>query len=361
MPDYNYVFGRMRSEKTIAEIPCYGTYCDLELNVGGRLDCSFNLDQTGKRNQDLLDATIPGESWVVVIRDGKPIWGGFVWSRVYQSQSKSMQLFSESWEQYPTHQLVLSTVEAFDEQRNVFVSLWSHMMAVPGRDVNIILPPATFPTVKLKSSSAINTDFRWYSELMSELSDAADGFDWIVDIIPDGPYFRKTLRVGYPTIGSANSSGLTFDYPGQILNYYATESMSAAATNVFTLGSGQGSEMLVHESTQDLMIAQGFPRWDKTVSRKDVSDFFNIDPVGIQEGLRRRPPMLTIKPSMKGDLSPDFGDWGIGDACTLAIKDTRFPEGREVETRIVKWTLNPQTSTNPDEYTVLFSTDGEDE
>jgi hypothetical protein len=69
--------------------------------------------------------------------------------------------------------------------------------------------------------------------------------------------------------------------------------------------------------------------------------------------------MLTIKPTLKGDKSPEFGSFGLGDACTVSITDARFPDGLTFTGRIVKWTLNPSTSQSTEQYTVLFAGDEE--
>jgi hypothetical protein len=47
MTEYKYVFGSLRDERVIAEIPLSGTYMDLELNAGGRFDGTFWLDTLG--------------------------------------------------------------------------------------------------------------------------------------------------------------------------------------------------------------------------------------------------------------------------------------------------------------------------
>jgi hypothetical protein len=362
LTDYRYIFGTLRSERILAEIPLFGTYMDNELGVGGRFDGSFKLDQTGYDNTTLLDATEPGRTQVIVERNGKPIWAGFVWSRVYQSQSKNVQLFAQSFEKYPDYQLVRSNFTRSNvEQLDIFHLLWDHMQAVAGRDMNIVTEGLTsHPIIVPKTIDVLATDFKYYTEVLSSIADATDGFDWTIDIQRDGIGYRKVLRAGYPTIGTLDPANLIFEYPGAILNYYCTESMTSAGTHVFTLGSGEGSTMVYKETAQDLMVSQGFPRWDYTVSRKDVEKQALIDTMGEQEKVARRPPMFVVKPTIKADrTAPQFGSFGLGDACRVVIRDSRFPQGFNFDTRIIKWTLSPQKSENTDEYTLLFAGDEE--
>jgi hypothetical protein len=356
--DYNYVFGTLGTERVIAEIPLFGTYMELELNVGGRFDGTFNLDQTGKRNEDLIAATIPGQCWVIVERNGIPIWGGFVWSRTYQSQSKTVQIFAQHFQQYPLYQLIRDDfVRLGIDQQRILLDLWVHMQQVQGRNININ-QPSLIPVATLTKNVDIKAiDFKYYGEVMSSIADSIDGFDWTIDITKSGSNYIKTLRTGYPTLGNPDPSRLIFEYPGSILNYYATESMPGSGTNVFTLGAGEGDTMIIYENIQQLMLDTGFPRWDVTISRKDISNDALLVSVGQQEGAIRKPPMLILKPTLKANMIPEFGSFGLGDACTIKIDDSRFPNKLNFPTRIVKWTLNPQSSDNSDEFNLIFAGD----
>ena len=358
MTDYRYVFGSLGTEQTIAEIPLYGTYMDLELNVGGRFDGSFQLDQTGLDNATLLEATIPGRTWVCCERNGKAIWIGYVWSRTYQSQSKSVQLYAQSFEYYPAHQLVRSdTVDTNVEQLEIFKGLWNDMQAVTGRNMNITIPTAVASTLVPKSIDVKASDYKYYSEIMSSLADAENGFDWTIDVVKSGAGYSKSLRYGWPTLGVTDSSLNFFEYPGSILNYYATESMGDAGTHVYTFGAGEGSDMLVSEVIHADLISSGFPRWDFTVSQKDVDSQDNLDDIGLAEAGIARPPRLVIKPTLKSDRVPEFSSFGLGDAAGLTITDARFPGGTHFDTRIVKWALQPQSSENTDEFELVFAGD----
>lgn len=122
--------------------------------------------------------------------------------------------------------------------------------------------------------------------------------------------------------------------------------------------------MLIDAREQTLQINQGFPRWDYVISRKDITTQANLSTVGAQEFVKRKPPMMTVKASFKGGIkgpieaaNPDFGDFGMGDTVRLYIKDARFPAGVTVTGRVIKWTLNPGSAENADEYTILFETD----
>lgn len=357
---YRYIFGSLRNEQVIAEIDLFGTFITMEMNVGGQLNGSFILDQTGRRNQDLLDATIPGKNFAIVERNGIPIWGGIVWSQTYQSQAKEVQLFCQSFETYPAKQLIRTDFARTNvEQLSIFRSLWTDMQSIPERNLNINVPTSPLTNIVLKNIDILATDFKFYGEVMSSLSDAENGFDWYITITKDSNgNYRKDLLIGYPILGTPQSNTTTtIEYPGAILNYYQTQSMSDAGTNTFVVGAGEGSSMLVAESKSPTLLSAGWPRWDVIVSRKDVSDVSLIGGIANQEGATRRPPMTVIKASMKGELPPEFGSFGLGDALNLFIRDARNPNGLLINTRMLRWELQPSSSQNVEEVALVFAGD----
>jgi hypothetical protein len=359
MTDYRYVFSSLRDEQVIEEISLYGVFMDLELNVGGQFNGTFNLDQTGKLNSALLDATIPGRTSVTVERNGNAIWTGIIWSRTYQSQSKSMQLFAQSFENYPQYQVIETDFSRTDmDQRNVFRDLWTHMQAVNGRNLNILVPPAFSPNVIEKDIDILASDYRFYFEVMKSLADGADGFDWYIGVSKQGNLYIKSLLIGYPTLGVPATPFMTvFEYPGCITNYYNTESMAEAGTNIFAIGSGEGSTMLNSNLEQTTMISQGWPRFDKVVSMKDIDDINLFNDLAQQEFINRRPPMEVTKITTKADKKPEFGSWSLGDTVKLVIKDPRFPGSLQKNVRIVKWELHPQQSEGTEEVNIIFQGD----
>jgi hypothetical protein len=354
--DYRYYCGDLRTDGVIAEIPMFGTYMDLELGKGGSFNGTFNLDQTGKRNSDLLDATVPGHNFIMVERNGVVIWGGILWSRTYQSQSKTAQLFGTSFETYPDHQIIDSDlVISPDDQRNVFCKVWNAMQAGEGRNLGITIPPATFPVVVGASADVPATDMKYFGELMSEIADKVNGFDWYIQCSRIGNAYVKNLVLGYPFLGAtASPTSTVFEYPGSITNYYQVESIAESATRVYVPGSGDGSSMILGVADSTLVQTAGWPRWDFISPRKEVLDQSTADALAAQELINRLAPKTTMKATMKGDSNPEFGAWGLGDSVRVVVKDARNPTGLSFSARIAKWTLNPPTGTNVEEYGLIF-------
>jgi len=359
MTDYRYIFGTLRTEQVIEEIALYGVIMDMTINVGGALQGTFQLDQTGKDNDTLLSACIPGRTWVTCERNGIPIWHGYIWSRVYSAQSKSVQLYALSFDNYPRKRLIRSDLTyTAQEQRNIFRDLWIQMQTPTGGNANVNVP-SSFTSVVPIDLAILATDFKYYDNVMSSIASGVNGFDWYIGITKDGSLYRKDLLIGYPTLGTGASIGMTvFEYPGNIVQYYLTEPMADAGTNIYVIGAGEGSGMIVGTYTNTTAIAEGSLIWDADVNRKDVSSQTLADGLAAQEGLSRNPPMSIIKMNVKANLTPEFGSYGLGDLCKIVIKDARNPgNGFSASKRLLKWSLTPQSSSATEEVELVFEGD----
>lgn len=364
--NYRYVFVSLRSEQIIEEINCFGVYFSRMIGDQGSFTATFSFDQTGKSNADLVAATTPGYCYVVVERNDVPVWWGIVWSRVYQSQAKVCQISALGFESYPKKQRL--EVDYTDTGTNVelFLRLWSNMQnSNIGRNINVNVP--TLVAGPIKTISALASDQKMYADLMDDLSEAADGFDWTIDCQRqnDGTYL-KSVRVGYPTMGLQpdNPNIIVFEYPGAITNYYMTESMTDAGTNVRVMGSGEGSGMPVTDIQQtQMLVTEGWPRWDTNLSYKDVSDADLIEQLAIQAAINYKPPMLTVKAIVKADQDPVFGSYSLGDSCRLVITDPRNPSlgssapGLNIPTAVVGFEVRPGDSDGVEEVNIILPGD----
>lgn len=341
MAQFNYVFGDALTGTILEEISLQGVSMTRSFGAGD-FRCTFQLDQTGKTNRDLIIASEPGRSYVVCERNASPIWGGIVWTRTYQSQSKTFQLYCKSFEHYPEYRIIRSDFENLNtEQRNIFLNLWTLMQA-DSNSIKVTLP-SPFSTVVQKSLTVKAFEFKKYRTVTDYLSNAIDGFDWTIDVSRVGGAYVKTLRIGYPTLGATNF--LDFDYPGQIINYWQNDSMANRGTHIYGLGSGEGSTILSQEVIHSDLLAGNFPRYDNEVSFKDVTDATTLTGLTSQAAIVRKAivPILTIE--VKGNLEPEFGSYGLGDAVRVHFNDPRHINhvDRTYSSRIIGWEYYPSS------------------
>lgn len=338
----------------------FGVYMSAAMNADdGQFDGTFNLDQTGKRNEDLLSASEPGRTFVVAERNGSPIGGWIITSRVYSAQSKTCQLHGMTFDTYPRRARILTDLTFSNvEQREIFKSLWTGMQTVKGRNLNVNVPSGTLPTVVPKSLSVRATDVKYYNEVMSSIADAVDGFDWYITFAKQGNYYKKDLLIGYPLLGTSQTIGSTvFDYPGIITQYYMTEAVAVAGTNFLVLGAGEGASMLTSEVEHTDMLDSGALRFDIDVARKDITSQQILDTIAANEAATRRLPMTTIKLTVKGDKIPEFGSYNLGDSSKIYLNDARNPGSKTLIKRLIKWELHPPSSENVESADLTFEGD----
>jgi hypothetical protein len=353
MARMSYVFGDALTGSIIQEIDLQGVSMTRALSGIGEFRGSFGLDQSGKDNRDLIAATEPGRCFIISEREDQPIWGGIVWARTYQSQSKTFELFCTAYENYPSYRIIRDTFDVENtEQRNMFLSLWTAMMADPN-SLQFTLP-ATFPDVVLKSLKINDFEYKTFRSGMDYLADAIDGFDWTIDISRSGGVYTRTLRIGYPKLGSTDP--VAFDYSGQILNYWQTEPMRDRATHFYGLGAGEGSNMLTSTVIHNDLISSGFPRYDTAMDMSQISDLTILTSLTTQIAISKKPTVPNITIEFKGDLDPVFGGYGLGDAAVVYFDDGRHadPVDRVFNSRILGWEYYPASSERIELVRVVF-------
>lgn len=354
MSNFSYVFGDVLTGQVIAEIPLYGVSMTRGFGMG-EFRGSFQLDQTGMSNRDLINATQEGRCYLVCERENEAIWGGFVKTRTYQGQAKSYQLFALAWEHYPEYRFMRR--DAIDyvnaEQLTIFIDLWSIMMSDDPNSIQFTLP--TTAVTVTKNLSAKGFEFVYYRELMDQLANADDGFDWTVDIARVENVYSKSLRIGYPTLGASNP--VDFDYPGQIVNYWHNGSMADRGTHFYGVGAGEGSTMLTQEVIHSDLISSGFPRYDQYVSLKSISDPTILAGLTTQRAIVKKPGIPTLTVELKADQLPQFGSYGLGDAARVNFTgDPRHPDPVDqiFNTRILGWEYYPPQDTHTEMARIVF-------
>lgn len=354
----NYVFGLLRTGEVLAELPLGSVSITNKLSDYGELRATLALDLTGFDNATTKGATVPGLCYVVAERGGQPVWGGIVWSRTYQSQAKTLELYAKTFEAYPTYRFMPTYSRTNVDQMSIFIELWNMMQSDAGSNLGIIIP-TSFPeaTPVLSSVDVAETDFRTYRSVMDDLANGDQGFDWTIDWAKSGSAYSVQLRAEQPFLGASNSlDALTFEYPGNILNYYETDSVSDGGTNVVTMGAGQSDGMLIATTSRPDLIDAGFLRIDFDVQSKETTNQAILNALAIQQGALHTMPVNVIKVQHKADHDPIFGSYGLGDRCNLVIQDAWHTGIDKLvkTTRIVQWSYSPPESDQVEEVELIF-------
>lgn len=361
MEDVRYIFGDALTSEVVAEVSLQGVSVSSTLD-GGDFRGTLHLDQTGMRDDVLVSATVPGRSYVVVERGDVPIWGGLIWTRTYQSQSKSIQLYGKDLKSYPERRFVLVD-KPFQsaEQTSQFLALYAEMQADPNSV--IVQLPAAKATGIIRSLELTASEFKTYRSVLDSVADNDDGFDWIIHWSRTGGAYEKRMEIGFPHVGSEVDHGtVTFDYydvagrsdGGNILNYWQNDTMAGSGTHIFGLGGGEGDLMLRSNIVHTSLLGGGFPRYDVDVAMKDIMTQSVLDSLVYQQALLRRAPAGVMTLEVKGDGKPAFGDYAIGDVCRISIKDPLHPHGLLITKRLLGYEWYPPSNDSVEYARLVF-------
>jgi hypothetical protein len=355
MSGIRYVFGRLSDRTVLAELTLEGVSMSSMLNDWGTFRATVRLDATGADNLDVINATVPGACFMVAERDDVVLWDGIVWSRTYDSLGKDLQLTCRQYEAY-ADKVFMGDYAISADPRNIMRDLWTTLQAQTYCNLGINIPSA-FLAASTVDLSTLATDKKTYLTNMQALADGVEGFDWKIVTTKDGYNYRRELHIGSPALGTSDPSGMSFEYPGNIFNYWKTDGITNAGTHMFVLGDGDGSDIIVGTYVAQDLLDSGFNRFDVSYPRKDMDNPDLVQSFADQIGPQRRPPFTSLKVQVKGDLEPIFGSYGLGDSCTVAIMDARHPLGFQSVARLVAWNYTPQSDESSDEVQLVFEGD----
>lgn len=357
MTELRYVFADALTGKIIDEFPMFSVSVSLSVDTG-EFTGFFGLDQSGYDNDQLISASVPGRSFVIVESENRVIWGGLVWSRTYQSQAKSVQVYAKSLDQYPTKRLIHTDWDFTDtDPRNIFRTLYMDMQADP-YSISVSIP-AAFDNASIIDFDVAASELKTYRSVFDTLSTAADsGFEWTIDWQRVGNAYTRTLRVGKPLGSPLSDNSVVFEYPGNILNYWRNDTIASGGTDMYGVGAGEGDSMLVSQVEYSDLLANGYPRLEDQVSFKDVDDMTVLDGLTKTQADIYKAPQPVYSVQMKADREPAFGDYGLGDFCKLVLKDPLHPApGVTFATRVLKWDYTPPSSSDVEQVQLSFQGD----
>lgn len=358
---YRYYTADLLTGQVIAEMPFYGVYCNKKINEAGSFNGTFKLGSGNHHDQSLLDGSIPGRTAVYVERDDVLIWGGIIWSRAYASESKTMQLTGQTFESYFDHVCIdANFIQQGVEQSQILTNLVNLLQGQQGNDIGLDMD--TFPVTGVNRTVLIpGYEYHFASEVISQLVGVDNGLEITIDVLPSGTIDQPTrrLRAGFPKLGNPiDTSGLYFDYPGNITKYWWNESGARGAVKAVALGHGSGFEKVRGQAIDGVKIAAGWPAWWIVNSHPNVVDVNGIAAAARKDLEKYAIPYSRPTLEFTADFGSKFNSWNnLGDEVYVRIYDERFPQGKIVQTRMLGWELKPAESDSGETFKIVIEGD----
>lgn len=351
MPKYTYQFQDLLTQTPLDELPLYGVYFDKYLNTQGTFTGTIRMDNSKRKRDQILSATVPGKSALYVIRDNQPVWGGIVWSRTYNAAGRSMQFYAETFEGFANHQYnEIDNFNAvlFTDTSQVIPNVWNQIQADPLANINMQMPDTLPNTVfgPNKVLRAIDQDN--YGQIISDIASLDDaGFDYCTNVFKDGSgSIQRKLIVGRP-LGRPPSTAdaLVFKYPGSITDYFWPENVSRAANRLLVKGAGSDTFAFRSIYIDTTSLQAGYPKLMAQMTFPNDNSFQLVQQRAQAQGVRIKPPLVVPTFNVNTLRDPVFGSYQLGDYVTFEINDPyRFPDGFRTQQRIIGWTLAPGSS-----------------
>lgn len=344
-PEYRYIFFDLLTRKVLEELPLYGVSLSRQIAKSAQGTGSFKLGTGMFSDPDLLAATLPGKCGMVALRDSIPVWGGIIWNRTYNSEALTMELSMSTFESAFSRIKMLSQFSATQtDQTTIFLNLINMLQGQPYNNFGWNTSGIQ-PTGILRNLSVDVNEHHMFQDPIDTLMQQSQTFEWTMDpVINSDGTIGVNIRTGYPYLGYLTAPS-TFDYPGQAGDYYWPEGANNGGVRLTYLGKGEGSSMMFAMVDDVAREAAGYPAWDVIVSNKNIADQNQINSMAASAAIQYRIPMVTPTIDLHLDQDLSFTEWSsLGLPFNFYMQDERFPAGFLFPSRMIGWTLTPNSS-----------------
>lgn len=295
------------------------------------VDAPAPATTTTQRRTVVMDSTRRGRSLIVAERDGVPVFAGIVWRRRYNARTRKLLIAGRDLRSYfDRHVPATTTTFAATDQFAIMRNFVTRVNGVPGGNIGL---------AATAGNSGVTRDRTYerfagltYGELMDNLSNVTDGFDYTIRVEYSAGAVVKVLRMWYPRRGRDIAvTNLRFTAPGNAVLYDFDEDGTDMAVQVFALGAGDGPDMLIQSAARTDLIDQGWPGYSTQRAYKDVTEIATLSAhaqadVDRLSGVDRETFAVQVDPTFAGQ---PWGSWDLGDDCLLVINDDPAFPGRD--------------------------------
>lgn len=358
-PQYTYLIADTRTNTVLEEVPLDGVSFTKPLNDSGSFRGRWHLGR-GSSALDPYRLTTPCKRAVYALRDGRPMWGGVIWSRDYDSTSRTVSLGAGEFWSYFDHRKVIPPLGSSPGLYTVAEQTVSFTNTDQNEIARQLVAEAQRHTagdigVELDGSlSYVDRDRTYHGydladtgEALRNLAEVHDGPDMVFDVLPPAGGSaapRRVLRLGTPYLGQQGSAHV-WEVGGNATGYRWKSDGTQMRTRAFASGEGVdlGTPIAVYEDTSRYDAGYVLLESESTYSGAERAATLNGHARADYEA--GRAPVALVEVDVRGDIPPTAAEVDRGDDGRLVLPGDEFhPDGWAGPVRVVEARFEPSAS-----------------
>jgi hypothetical protein len=367
----------------LADLPCQADTLPQQLNTDASASGLYvQLDDRKLSRIDPDTATTPRRTSLFVLRNGRPVWGGIIWDRKYDSTTRQLELSCSTVESWYRHRgFHAAAASPFAQNQTWLMGMLIYGQFVAAEPANTspayssgsigrcpavmtripsLAPSDPYGTATSGTLRAVTyATGKVALDAMVDLAQFTGGVDFTARPAFVNGRYGWSWKVGYPNriYTPYATTGLRFSFGergGNINSYVEDSSGATAGTSVVGIGSQVGGSVLTSVQHDTAALSSGWPMLDTVNSHQDARTLPVLAAFTAADLAAASPEATAITWSLLGDSDPEFGSYELGDEALFSGSDFRFrkrPDGSaglaRLE-RIVGWNLRPPTDQRPE-------------
>ncbi|MCI2421515.1 hypothetical protein MOQ72_29180 [Saccharopolyspora sp. K220] len=356
LPVYTYAIADLRTNTLLEEVPLSGVRFNKPLNSSGRFSGTWKLDERSTY-LDPYDLTMPTRRVIYAFRDARPMWGGLIWSRAYNSAEDTVEIGAGEWWSYFDHRKVLPVLPvnpdlttvaglstAYDnvDQNEIARRLVVLAQQHAGGDIGIEFDDSVSNFVRDRTYQGY--DLTDVGEALRNLTNVEGGPDMVFDVIPAPSGIgapRRILRIGTPWLGQQGSSHV-WEIGGNAIRYTWPTDGTRMATRAYATGEGVDLGTPIAVAEQPERYDQGFPLLELETNYSGAETEATLAGHAEADQQAARMPVVLPTIEVRGDIPPTAAEVNRGDDGWLVIAPDRFHRnGFEGPVRVIDMDFAP--------------------
>lgn len=370
LPVYTYLIADLRTNTILEEIRLTGVKFNKPLNDSGKFSGTWKLGpKTG--HLDPYDLSMPARRVIYALRDDRPMWGGIIWTRNYDSAKQEVQIGAGDWWTYFDHRKVipmipanpdlttvagLSTTYTALDQNEIARRLVQLAQTHTGGSIGVTVDSSISAVVRDRTYNG--WDLTGVGDALKNLVNIDGGPDLVFDVLPSSPAPIRALRLGDPWLGQQGSSW-EWEIGGNVMGYSWPSDGTRMATRAFATGQGVDLGLPIAVAEDTSRYVGGFPllESESTYGSAETTDTLLGHAASDQEAGRM--PVVLPKLVTRGDITPTAAEVDRGDDGWLVIPPDPFHrDGWEGPVRVINMAFSPGTDAERVELTMAPLLDG---